>query len=173
MAVRQLGHGLDGCRMVEAARPLRLGGARPANQRIWEVDGPGRRYSCSAEIAALRALGAPAGMGLLLATPTIAARNPGADRSLRLSGRLRPPASRHACQLFSEPQAGSDLRTLQARQSGSGGQWVVNGQKVWTQDGREADVGMLLARTDPEHQSIKVFLISPFPCSKTVSTSAR
>ena len=52
-----------------------------------------------------------------------------------------------ACQLFSEPGAGSDLaavRTLAARTDTG---WLVNGQKVWTSNAQFSDVGLLLART--------------------------
>ncbi len=66
------------------------------------------------------------------------------------------------CQLFSEPGAGSDLAGLSTRAELDGGQWVVNGQKVWCSGGRASDWGILLARTEsdvPKHQGISFFLL--------------
>ena len=67
------------------------------------------------------------------------------------------------CQLFSEPDAGSDLASLRTRAvpDGNGG-WKVTGQKIWCTDGQWADMGTLLARTDPtvdRHAGITAFVI--------------
>jgi 3-oxochol-4-en-24-oyl-CoA dehydrogenase len=66
------------------------------------------------------------------------------------------------CQLFSEPGAGSDLASLSTRATKVEGGWSLVGQKVWTSVAARADMGICLARTDPDapkHRGITYFLV--------------
>ncbi|MGV9314408.1 acyl-CoA dehydrogenase [Streptomyces sp. NPDC003691] len=79
-----------------------------------------------------------------------------------LAGRLR------WCQLFSEPGAGSDLAALTTRAEHlPDGRWRVTGQKVWTSAAHKADLGILLARTDPgstRHRGLTYFVVDLRAC---------
>ncbi|MEM9514749.1 MAG: acyl-CoA dehydrogenase family protein [Actinomycetota bacterium] len=93
------------------------------------------------------AVGPPSGLGLLLAAPTIASH--GTREQVDSYVRDIVTGQKAWCQLFSEPGAGSDLAGLSCRAELDGEEWIVNGQKVWTSAGHMADVGMLIARTNP------------------------
>lgn len=97
-------------------------------------------------------------IGLGMAAPTIYAH--GTEKQLAL---LRPLfVGQHIwCQLFSEPDAGSDLASVATSATRAGKDWIVNGQKVWTSLAHTARYGLLLARTDPsvpKHRGLTYFL---------------
>ncbi|MGW2508995.1 acyl-CoA dehydrogenase family protein [Streptomyces scopuliridis] len=119
--------------------------------------------------AELAAAGAPdndprrIGIGLGMAAPTIL-RYGTQEQKERF---LRPlwVGEEVWCQLFSEPGAGSDLAALGTRAVREGdsvsGDWIVNGQKVWTSSAHIARWAILIARTDPDlpkHRGISYFV---------------
>lgn len=67
-----------------------------------------------------------------------------------------------ACQLFSEPDAGSDLASLRTTASRDGAGWRVTGQKIWTSGAHLADYGLAICRTgtgERKHDGLTAFLI--------------
>ncbi len=112
------------------------------------------------ELIALGAVGAPVGLGMALAAPTLLAH--GSEEIKRRLIRPILTGEQTWCQLFSEPGAGSDLAGLSTSAVRDGARWVVNGQKVWNTSAHHADMGMLLARTDsqvPKHRGLTYFAL--------------
>lgn len=104
--------------------------------------------------------GTPMIVGLGMVAPTILEHGPDP-----LRGELLPELYRGdivACQLFSEPSAGSDLASVSTRAVRTGDGWIVNGQKVWTSWAYSADIGLLLTRSSPDapkHAGMTMFVV--------------
>ncbi|HEV3225419.1 MAG TPA: acyl-CoA dehydrogenase family protein, partial [Acidimicrobiales bacterium] len=114
----------------------------------------------SGALLAAGAVGAPVGVGMALAAPTILSHGPDEVRERFLRATLT--GEQTWCQLFSEPGAGSDLAGLFTRAERDGDEWVVNGQKVWNTSAHHAHLGMLLARSDfgaPKHHGLTFFVL--------------
>lgn len=103
------------------------------------------------------------GIGLGMCLPTIMTVGNEADKQ-----RFVAPAIRGEeiwCQLFSEPSAGSDVaasRTRAVQVDDGSGDWIINGQKVWTSGAHYSDFGLLLVRTDPDvpkHKGLTMFWV--------------
>ncbi|MGH7326558.1 MAG: acyl-CoA dehydrogenase family protein [Candidatus Rokuibacteriota bacterium] len=101
------------------------------------------------------------GLGIGIVGPTIFVHGTEAQKQRYLRKILT--AEELWCQLYSEPNAGSDLASLTTRADDRGDHFEVTGQKIWTSGGLNADWGLLLARSDaavPKHKGISCFLIS-------------
>ena len=101
-----------------------------------------------------------ASIGVGWAGPTIIAGGTEAQKD-----RFLPPMlddTEDWCQLFSEPEAGSDLASLRTRAVRDGDCYVVNGSKLWSTRADVTDWGILLARTSddgPPQHGISYFLL--------------
>jgi acyl-CoA dehydrogenase len=100
------------------------------------------------------------GIGLGMVAPTILAHGTDAVRDAYLAEMHRGDLV--GCQLFSEPGAGSDLASLQARAVRDGDEWILTGQKVWTSGAQYSDIGEIICRTDPDqpkHKGLTGFVV--------------
>lgn len=99
-------------------------------------------------------------IGLGMVAPTILAHATESAREKYLRAMWR--ADIVACQLFSEPGAGSDLASLQSKAERDGDEWVITGQKVWTSGAQFSDIGEIICRTDaslPKHKGLTGFIV--------------
>ena len=99
-------------------------------------------------------------IGLGMVAPTVLAHGTPVVQEQYVAALHRGDAL--ACQLFSEPGAGSDLASVSCRAERDGDEWVLTGQKVWTSNAHLADVGEAICRTDPsvpKHKGMTAFLV--------------
>jgi alkylation response protein AidB-like acyl-CoA dehydrogenase len=134
---------------------------------LWPVQYGGRGATAMQQAIVqdeMARIGAPPainGLGIGFIGPTIIVH--GTDWQKERYLRTMLTAEEIWCQLYSEPNAGSDLAGLRTRAEDQGDHFLVNGQKIWTSSGPIADWGILLARTDPKapkHRGISCFLLN-------------
>jgi len=100
-------------------------------------------------------------ISLGMVTPTIYAHGSQAAKDAYVKRMWR--GEMIACQLFSEPGAGSDLASLTTKAEKDGDEWVITGQKVWTTGAHYSDIGEIIARTDwdlPKHKGLTGFIVN-------------
>jgi len=122
--------------------------------------GPLEHFIVIEELARARAPELVGRIGINLVGPTLLAHGTPEQKQRWLPNILS--AAEIWCQLFSEPEAGSDLASLRTRAVAVDGGWVLNGQKVWTSYAQFADWGVCLARTDPDvrkQEGISYFVV--------------
>jgi alkylation response protein AidB-like acyl-CoA dehydrogenase len=132
----------------------------------WPVEYGGRSASpvevaiFNMEYARSRALQPINRVGINLAGPTLLAHGTDDQKARWLPSILT--AGEIWCQLFSEPNAGSDLASLSTRARRVDDGWLLSGQKVWTSYAQFARWGICLARTDadvPKHKGISYLVV--------------
>ncbi|HUG16719.1 MAG TPA: acyl-CoA dehydrogenase family protein [Thermomicrobiales bacterium] len=112
------------------------------------------------EMARINAPAGVGGLGISIVGPTIIHHGTEEQRQRYVKNILT--GEEIWCQLYSEPNSGSDLASLQCRADIDGDEFVINGQKIWTSGAHHSDWGLMLARTDrnaSKHQGISCILI--------------
>ena len=113
------------------------------------------------ELAASRAPARLGNVGATLLGPTLLAFGTAEQQERFVPGIVA--ARQHWCQGYSEPDAGSDLAGVRTRAHLDGGEWVIEGQKVWCTLAHVAEWCFLLARTDPastRHHGLSYLLVA-------------
>ena len=127
----------------------------------WGVDaGPELQLVVDAELDAAGVTRPDNPIGVGWAGPTLVAAGTPEQQQRWLPGLLS--GADFWSQLFSEPDAGSDLASLRTRAVRDGDDYVVSGQKIWSTWADRAAYGILLARTDPQappHRGISYFVL--------------
>jgi alkylation response protein AidB-like acyl-CoA dehydrogenase len=143
------------------AQLARAGYVAPHWPRPWGLDAtPAEQLEIDEVMRELRLHRPVNPIGIGWAGPTLMVAGSEEQQQRYLPGIL--DGSELWCQLFSEPEAGSDLSALSTRAVRDGDEYVVNGQKVWTTLAHFAKFGILLARTDPaaeQHNGITYFVV--------------
>jgi alkylation response protein AidB-like acyl-CoA dehydrogenase len=173
------GEGDDEVRVFQEPDPEQEADALPAIRR-WRQDLWDQGYGWIAGPPEYGGAGLPGGYARAFERLTRGYRVPG-DGALTISlGMVAPTILRHgserqkehwlprlyrgeriACQLFSEPDAGSDLASVRTQAVRDGDGWRISGQKVWTSGAHLADVGEIICRTadQPRHRNLTAFLM--------------
>ena len=113
------------------------------------------------EMAEVRARTPLTGMGMSMIGPTLLEFGTDEQKERHLPKIIRGEVQ--WCQGYSEPNAGSDLASLQTRASDKGDHWEINGQKIWTSGAATADWMFALVRTNPDapkHDGISFVLLT-------------
>ncbi len=100
------------------------------------------------------------GFGVMMFGPTLIVHGTEDQKQEHLPGILSGEVQ--WCQGWSEPNAGSDVASVQTRAVRDGDDYVINGQKIWTTGAQYADMMYMLARTDPDapkHRGISYFML--------------
>ena len=142
---------LAGAQMVGVSWPREYGG------RGLE---PLHHFIVQEELARARAPELVGRIGVNLVGPTLLAHGTEDQKARWLPAIL--PAHQLFCQLFSEPNAGSDLASVATKATRVDGGWILAGQKVWTSYAQFADWGLCLARTEPQlpkRKGISIFMV--------------
>src|SRR5579862_6098043 len=122
--------------------------------------GPAENFVVQEELARARAPELVGRIGVNLAGPTLLAHGTDEQKARWLPD--IPRAGALWCQLFSEPEAGSDLASVRTTARPVEGGWRIEGAKVWTSYAQFADWGVCLARSDPDapkHKGLSFFVV--------------